>query len=144
MENSYDEIKSLLEKTRRITENLENKKGSSYDVDGNTIIINRKNPLKRDLNEDEKKAFIETVDDFKLTVSSMVEFYPFNIFDGDIEWSGKILDEGIDFIISLGISNGIYIDNTVSIITDSYVETVKKLNEFFLKFKEKWSQIINS
>lgn len=144
MKNSYDEIKDLLGKVRVINEDLEKKndRGKSYNIDGNTIILYGKKGIEQQLEEDERAAFVDTINDFNLSVSRMSEFYPLNLYEGGLEWSGKIIDHDIEFIISLGTVNAIYTDSNMNFVDDDYIEVLGKLKQFFEKFKEKWLPLI--
>ena len=95
-----------------------------------------------ELTTDEKKAFQETIDEFTNEVSDLVEFVPLNLYATNVEWGGTILDYDIEFLYSIGETNGIYLNGTMIRIDDELKEFLDKLKTYYDKFKSRWANII--
>jgi len=162
MMNQYDEIKELLKKSRMISEQVapptnvdddieaevnfdtqpEEDKSKTYRVSGGLIKLNGKTKQELELSTEEKTAFQETMDDFVDQVSDMSDFGTLNLYPNNIEWSGKIIDKDIDFMYSIGESNGIYINGDMIKVDPDFVETINKLSTYYDQFKAKWAKIL--
>ena len=162
MMNQYDEIKELLKKSRMISEQVapptnvdddieaevnfdtqpEEDKSKTYRVSGGLIKLNGKTKQELELSTEEKTAFQETMDDFVDQVSDMSDSGTLNLYPNNIEWSGKIIDKDIDFMYSIGESNGIYINGDMIKVDPDFVETINKLSTYYDQFKAKWAKIL--
>jgi hypothetical protein len=117
-------------------------KQQSYRISGNIITIHGKEKSDLELTTDEKKAFQETIDEFITEVSDLVEFQPLNLYSTNVEWGGTILDYDIEFLYSIGETNGIYLNGTMIRIDDELKEFLNKLKAYYDKFKSRWANII--
>lgn len=117
-------------------------KQQSYRISGNIITIHGKEKSDLELTTDEKKAFQETIDEFTNEVSDLVEFVPLNLYATNVEWGGTILDYDIEFLYSIGETNGIYLNGTMIRIDDELKEFLDKLKTYYDKFKSRWANII--
>ena len=161
MINEYDEIKKLLKKSRMLQEasgpiNLDmdveteiqmdtqpqEDKEKSYRISGGELTLHGKAQKDLQLSTDEKTAFQETMDEFINEVSEMVDFYPMNIYPTSVEWSGKVIDQDLEFFYSIGENNGVYINGTMSKIDDEFLEFITKLKGYYQKFKTKWAKVL--
>lgn len=183
--NRYDEIRTLLEASRKVlttrideqvnksikssygilkeqdekleepeyeTADTENKdeeetikkteKKRAYRVSGGIIVIHGKNKQDSQLTTEDKKAFQETMDEFVTEVSELVDFNKLNLYENNVEWSGKITELDVEFFYSIGENNGIYVNGTMTKIDDEYLGFLVNLRKYYEKFKSKWSKVI--
>jgi hypothetical protein len=183
--NRYDEIRTLLEASRKVltnrideqvnkgikssygilkeqdekleepeyeTADTENKdeeetikkteKKRAYRVSGGIIVIHGKDKQDSQLTTEDKKAFQETMDEFVAEVSELVDFNKLNLYENNVEWSGKITELDVEFFYSIGENNGIYVNGTMTKIDDEYLEFLVNLRKYYEKFKSKWSKVI--
>ena len=184
--NRYEEIKTLLEASRKVLTNRideqvnyhikssygilkeqdENVEGSEYEtantgetdneeeivkktekkrsyrVSGGIIVIHGKDNKESQLTTEDKKAFQETMDEFVTEVSELVDFNKLNLYENNVEWSGKITELDVEFFYSIGENNGIYVNGTMTKIDDEYLEFLVNLRKYYEKFKSKWSKVI--
>ena len=82
------------------------------------------------------------MDDFVNEVSEMVDFYPINIYPDSVEWSGKVIDQDLEFFYSIGENNGVYVNGTMSRVDNEFLEFITKLKAFYQKFKTKWAKVL--
>jgi hypothetical protein len=183
--NRYDEIRTLLEASRKVltnrideqvnksikssygilkeqdekleepeyeTADTENKdeeetikkteKKRAYRVSGGIIVIHGKDKQDSQLTTEDKKAFQETMDEFVAEVSELVDFNKLNLYENNVEWSGKITELDVEFFYSIGENNGIYVNGTMTKIDDEYLGFLVNLRKYYEKFKSKWSKVI--
>ena len=115
-----------------------------YRVSGGIIALHGKDKKDLDLTSDEKLAFQETMDEFIEEVSDLVDFDVLNIYQNNVDWSGRIIDEDIEFTFTIGEDSGIYINGQMIKVDSSYLELINKLQQYYQKFKSKWSKILAS
>lgn len=173
----YDEIKSLLKKSKMIFEqvnlngqtdtqvdvarDIETKidqdneqfqdeeaktspddKVQKYRVSGGILALHGKYKTDLDITSDDKIAFQQTMDEFIDEVSDLVDFNTLNVYPNNVQWSGKLIDENIDFMFSIGEDSGIYIQGNMIKVDRDLLDTLDKLQTFFEKFKSKWAKIL--
>lgn len=173
-DDRYDEIKSLIKKSRYINEQNErinigksiedriksdtgyetaedpeeeekkspDDKVQKYKIGGGILALHGKERDKLQITSDDKSAFMETMDEFIEEVSDLVDFNELNVYTNNVEWSGKIIDQDMDFIFTIGESNGIYINGDAVKVDPDFLDMINKLQRFYEKFKAKWSKII--
>jgi hypothetical protein len=117
-------------------------KSKGYRISGGIIVIHGKDKSDLQLTSDDKKAFQETMDEFVSEVSEIVDFNKLNLYPNNVEWSGKVTELDVEFFYSIGETNGIYINGTMTKIDDDYLEFLNKLKQYYEKFKSKWSKVI--
>jgi hypothetical protein len=158
--NQYDEIKSLLKKSRMLVEqsapvNIDadieqdidvetspEDKTKTYRVSGGLIKLHGKNKQDLELTTDEKIAFQETMDEFVDEVSDLSDFGVLNVYPNNVEWSGKVIDFDLEFFFSIGETQGVYINGDMIKLGDDLLELMNKLSVFYEKFKSKWAKIL--
>ena len=123
------------------TDVVKTDKSKGYRISGGIIVIHGKDKSDLQLTTDDKKAFQETMDDFVTEVSEIVDFNKLNLYSNNVEWSGKITELDVEFFYSIGETNGIYINGTMTKIDDDYLEFLNKLKQYYEKFKSKWSRV---
>lgn len=173
----YDEMKSLLQKSRLIIEqggqinvakDVESRlkqdqeyetadtgiedgddietssrdKQQKYRISGGILALHGKNRNELDITSDEKLAFQETMDEFVEEVSDLVDFNTLNVYPNNVEWSGKLIDEDIDFIFTIGEDSGVYINGQMIKLDDDFMTRINKLQQYYQKFKSKWGKVL--
>jgi hypothetical protein len=174
-DEKYDQMKSLLSKSRllreqvtiqkdNIAQSIEDKIGQDsdeyemdkdgkespddmvqkYRISGGIIALHGKDKSDVEITSDDKVAFQETMDEFVEQVSDLVDFNQLNVYSNSVEWSGKIIDEDVEFILTIGEDSGIYVNGTSIKVDQEFLEMVNKLQQFYEKFKSKWSKVLAS
>ena len=87
-------------------------------------------------------SFQETMDDFVEEVSDLSDFGVLNLYPENVDWSGRIIDEDIEFYFSIGEKNGVYINGNMIQLDEDLVELINKLTSFYEKFKSKWAKVL--
>ena len=174
-DEKYDQIKSLLNRSRLLKEqvsikrdniaksiedkiksdtqdyetsddidNVESKddKVQKYRISGGIIALHGKDKSDVEITSEEKLAFQETMDEFVEDVSDLVDFNELNVYTNNVEWSGKIIDEDIEFILTIGEESGIYVNGTSIKVDQEFLTMINKLQQFYEKFKSKWSKVL--
>lgn len=166
--NSYDEIKSLLKRSKMLMEQstvnnlaksiedrieddeteinpeeVKKDKSKTYRISGGLLTLHGKDKKDLQLTTDEKQSFQETMDEFVNDVSDLSDFGVLNVYENSAQWSGKILDADIEFFYSIGEENGVYINGDMIKLDQTLVELINKLTSFEEKFKSKWAKVIS-
>lgn len=123
-------------------EKIKKDKKQGYRISGGILVLHGKEQVDLELTTDEKIAFQETMDEFVEDVSEFTDFGRLNVYDHNVEWSGKITDMDIEFFFSIGEENGVYIKGEMIKADDVFLELVNNLKSFYDKFKSKWGKII--
>lgn len=119
-------------------------KKKAYRISGGIIVLHGDTATDVQLTTDEKIAFQETMDEFVNEVAEIVDFNKLNVYQNNVEWSGKITEMDVDFFFSIGESKGAYINGTMIKLDDDFMEFINKLQTYYEKFKTKWSKVIAS
>jgi hypothetical protein len=174
----YDEIKSLLKKSRMLMEqnetdhqinvakDIETKidqdnseyetaedsdntnesspkdKVQKYRVSGGILALHGKEKTDLDITTDDKIAFQESMDEFVQEVSDLVDFNTLNVYPNNVEWSGKVIDEDLNFTFTIGENSGIYINADMTKVDEDFLELINKLQQYYQKFKSKWGKVL--
>jgi hypothetical protein len=174
----YDEIKSLLKKSKMIfeqanlngetdtqvnvakdietkitqdnqefekeeeVENSPKDKVQKYRVSGGILALHGKQKTDLDITTDDKLAFQQTMDEFIEEVSDLVDFNTLDVYPNNVQWSGKLIDENLEFIFTIGEDSGIYIQGNMIKVDKDFIDTINKLQSFYEKFKSKWAKIL--
>lgn len=159
--NQYDEIKSLLKISRMLVEqgapvnidaDIEQEidvetspedKTKTYRVSGGLIKLHGKNKQDLELSTDEKTAFQNTMEEFVDEVSDLSDFGILNLYPNNVEWSGKVIDFDLEFFLSIGETQGVYINGDMIQIDDDSLELINKLSRYYEKFKSRWAKILS-
>jgi len=119
-------------------------KQQAYRISGGILVMHGKSKTDLEITTEDKRSFQETMDEFVDEVSEMVDFYPLNVYSTSVEWSGKVIDQDLEFLYSIGENNGVYINGTLSRVDDEFLDFVSKLRAYFQKFKTKWAKVLAS
>ena len=106
-------------------------KKRAYRISGGVFVIHSKEPKNLQLTTEDKRAFQETMDEFTADVSELVDFDKLNLYDNNVEWSGKINELDVEFFLSIGEKNGIYINGTMTKVDDEYMEFLTNLKQYY-------------
>lgn len=185
-ENSYDEMKSLLKKSKFLFEqysdvgrintadSISNKIRSSvsddaivggeqgdevnkqgvrggkssskqqkYKISGGIFVLHGDTRSDVDnLTTDDKLSFQETMDEFVEEVSDLVDFDELHLYKNSVEWGGKLIDDNITFLYTIGENGGVYISADIVKIDEDFLSIITKLEQYYQKFKSKWSKML--
>jgi hypothetical protein len=171
MINDYDEIKSLLKRSRMLMEqpeavniaksiesninsdiekddediskSIKKDKSKTYRISGGLLTLHGKDKREIEITTDEKTAFQETMDEFVADVSDLSDFGVLNVYQNEVQWSGKVIDFDLEFFFSIGENNGVYINGDMIQLDEKLTELASKLTSFYEKFKTKWAKVIS-
>ena len=77
---------------------------------------------------------------FKDIVSKLVKFQPIKVHQENVEWSGHLIREKIDWTFSLDDTVGCYVYTTELIqLRDETLEVLKKLRGYYDVWSDEWS-----
>ena len=146
-DSMYDEMKSLLNKSRRLTEQVssvediplerDEEKTKEYDVSSGKIVVHGYTTSDITLTDEEKNAYQETMDDFVEQVSDLVDYNTLNIYNNNVEWSGDT-----EFFYSVGEENGVYITGSMVKIDGEALEMLNNLKDYYQIFSAKWAKVL--
>jgi hypothetical protein len=119
-------------------------KVQKYRISGGILALHGKDRSNVDITSDDKTAFQETMDEFVTEVSDLVDFNTLNVYPNNVEWSGKLIDEDIEFIFTIGEDSGIYINGQMIKADDEFLTMLNKLQRYYQKFKSKWGKVLAS
>ncbi len=135
MSNQYDEIKLLLKRSKMLTEqtgprnlaksiednitdtdtsdqegeeSIKKDKSKTFRISGGLLTLHGKDKKELELTSEEKTSFQETMDEFVTDVSDLSDFGVLNIYENEVQWSGKVIDFDLEFFFSIGEENGVY------------------------------------
>jgi hypothetical protein len=146
LQNDEDEFNQEYDTDNNPTGKEKSKKDKSqkYRISGGILSLHGKNRDQLDITSDEKIAFQETMDEFVEEVSDLVDFNTLNVYPNNVEWSGKLIDEDLDFIFTIGEDSGIYINGEMIKVDPEFMDTLIKLQKYYQKFKSKWGKVLAS
>jgi hypothetical protein len=130
------------EEELEMSANPKEDKQQAYRVSGGVLVMHGKDKGDLEITTEEKRAYQETMDEFINEVSEMVDFYPLNVYPTSVEWSGKVIDQDLEFFYSIGENNGVYVNGTMSRVDDEFLNFITKLKGYFQKFKTKWAKVL--
>ncbi len=119
-------------------------KTQKYRISGGILALHGKDRSELDITTDEKIAFQETMDEFVEEVSDLADFNTLNVYKNSVEWSGKLIDEDLEFIFTIGEESGIYINGQMIKVDDEFLTMINKLQQYYQKFKSKWGKVLAS
>lgn len=119
-------------------------KVQKYRISGGILALHGKDKSDLDITTDDKVAFQETMDEFVEEVSDLVDFNVLNVYPNNVEWSGKVIDEDLEFIFTIGEDSGIYINGQMVKVDQDFLDMINKLQQFYQKFKSKWGKVLAS
>jgi len=181
-ENSYDEMKILIKKSKMLFEQFsdderintaqsitnkirksvsddgmsygdESEEGEKvkksgniqqkYKISGGIFVIHGDTRADVDnITTDDKTSFQETMDEFVQEVSDLVDFDELHLYKNSVEWGGKLIDDNITYIYTIGENGGVYISADIVKIDDDFLSIITKLEQYYQKFKSKWSKML--
>jgi hypothetical protein len=142
-DDEYETAETSDEEDEEKGESKDDKK-QAYRISGGVLVLHGKDQTELELTTDEKIAFQETMDEFIAEVSDLVDFNKLNVYSKNVEWSGKIIDYGVEFYYSIGEENGVYIEGDMMKCDDEFLVFLNKLKVYYEKFKSKWSKVMGS
>ena len=119
-------------------------KTQKYRISGGILALHGKGKTDTDITTDDKLAFQETMDEFVEEVSDLADFNTLNVYTNNVDWSGKIIDQDIDFTFTIGENSGIYINGEMMKVDEDFLGMINKLQQFYQKFKSKWGKVLAS
>ena len=140
-DNEYETAVSDIEQGEEPTQE---DKVQKYRISGGILALHGKDKTDLDITTDDKVAFQETMDEFVDEVSDLVDFNVLNVYPNNVEWSGKVIDEDLEFIFTIGEDSGIYINGQMVKVDQDFLDMVNKLQQFYQKFKSKWGKVLAS
>lgn len=140
LEKEYETAETGKEKNKT----KKSDKKQAYRVSGGVIVIHGKDEKELQLTTDDKRAFQESMDEFTVDVSELVDFGKLNLYKDNVEWNGKISEMDVEFFITIKEKNGVYINGVMTQIDEEYLGFLTDLKKYYEKFKTKWSKVIAS
>jgi len=96
--------------------------------------------LREDVQTLEAQEQKEEENKFKEIVSKLVKFEPIKVYPENVEWSGHLIREKVDWTFSLDDTTGCYIYTTELIqLRDETLEVLKKLRGYYDVWADDWS-----
>ena len=132
------------EEELEMSANPKEDKQQAYRVSGGILVMHGKDKGDLEITTEEKRSFQETMDEFVDEVSDMVDFYPLNVYPTSVEWSGKVIDQDLEFYYAIGENNGVYVNGTMIRVDDEFLDFITKLRNYYKKFKTKWAKVLAS
>jgi len=130
------EMKDIYEDKEVIKEWDDARNGRSILTEENIINLDVDNSDVQNLDPDEQR---EEENSFKDTVSKLVKFNKIKVHRENVEWSGHLIREKIDWVFSLDDNIGCYFDTTEIVqLRDETLETLKKLRGYYDVWSEEW------
>jgi hypothetical protein len=115
-------------------------KTQKYRISGGILALHGKDKGDLDITSDDKIA----MDEFVEEVSDLVDFNELNVYENNVDWSGKIIDEDLEFTFTIGENSGIYINSQMVKVDQEFLDLLNKLQQYYQKFKSKWSRVLAS
>lgn len=150
--DKYDEMKSLLNKSKKLFEQVEKddnldmqrdeEKIKEYEVSSGKIIVHGYTTTDITLTDEEKNTYQETMDDFIEQVSDLVDYNSLNIYENNVEWSGVLVKFDTEFFYSVGERNGVYLSGSMIKIDTEALEMLTSLKDYYQTFSVKWAKVL--
>jgi hypothetical protein len=120
---------------REVTQNMLNK---IHELKKNPIKLNENSEQKIELDQDNTK---EEEKKFRNVVSPRVEFNRMFVYPNasNVEWSGKFTDTNVEWVYSLDDATGVYISGDLVRLSESMMETLKKLTGYYATWSSEWA-----
>lgn len=142
--NQDDEYETAVSDIDAGEEPVAKDKTQKYRISGGILALHGKSRSELDITTDEKIAFQESMDEFVEEVSDLVDFNTLNVYPNNVEWSGKLIDEDLEFIFTIGEDSEIYINGNMIKVDEGFLSTINKLQQYYQKFKSKWGKVLAS
>ena len=114
--NTMKDIKSEIDydtakdDTEDDEDSMKSDKSKAYRISGGILVLHGKDKTDIQLTTDDKIAFQESMDEFVAEVAEIVDFNKLNVYENNVEWSGKITELDLEFFFSIGETKGVYIN----------------------------------
>lgn len=138
--------RKFLQKIRQLQESGQKISLTEMPVGTNDLIVESKKDLITRLIKENNIQTLQAEEQrdeenkFKDIVSKLVKFNPIKVHKENVEWSGHLIREKIDWYFSLDDTIGCYIDTTDLIqLRDETLEVLKKLRGYYDVWSEEWS-----
>ena len=136
--------KNIEDDSEKDNETSKKDKKQAYRISGGIIVLHGKESTDLQITVDEKIAFQETMEEFVNEVSDLSDFGVLNVYNNSVQWSGKIVDFDVEFFMTIGEQNGVYINGNQLKLDEKFMDVISKLTAFYDKFKSKWAKVIAS
>jgi hypothetical protein len=114
-----------------------------YKISGGIFVLHGDSKAEVDnITTDDKSSFQETMDEFVEEVSDLVDFDELHLYKNSVEWGGKLIDDNITFLYTIGENGGVYISADIVKIDEDFLSIITKLEQYYQKFKSKWSKML--
>lgn len=167
--NSYDEIKGMLNTIRGFSktpsygnlkeeiqpqqpvpaDNNSQEQPSGEEKKDFTIVnnvevhFNSTDKQDLQLKEEEKTKVSALIDAFRTEVSELTEFGKLNVYPDSVKLEGRIGNLNLDFMMSAGDDNGVYLSNTSLLkLSNEIMDMLNKLKKFEPKFTDEMNNLI--
>ena len=148
--DQYDEMKSLLSKSRNLFEQQsetielerEQEKTKEYDISSGKLIVHGYTTADIALTDEEKTTYQETMDEFIDQVSDLVDYNSLNLYPNNVEWSGRLVKFDTEFFYTVGERNGVYIIGNMIKIDGEAMEMLDSLKDYYQTFSVKWAKVL--
>ena len=140
--NQDNEYETAVSDVENDEEPTQEDKVQKYRISGGILALHGKGRNDLDITSDEKVAFQETMDEFVEEVSDLTDFNTLNVYTNNVDWSGKIIDQDIEFTFTIGENSGIYINGEMMKVDEDFLSMINKLQQFYQKFKSKWGKVL--
>jgi hypothetical protein len=152
----YDEMKSLLNISRKLFEQVEDNVDTEdiptlerekevtkdYNVSSGIITVHAYDRSDLELTDEEQSNYQETMDDFIEQVSDLADFNTLNMYENNIEWSGRLVKFDIEYYYSVGEKNGVYISGNMVQVDEDFSEMMETLKSYYNTFSSKWAKVL--
>jgi len=152
----YDEMKSLLNISRKLFEQIEDEVETEdiptlerekeitkdYNVSSGIITVHAYDRSDLELTDEEQSNYQETMDDFIEQVSDLADFNTLNMYENNIEWSGRLVKFDIEYYYSVGEKNGVYISGNMVQVDEDFSEMMETLKSYYNTFSSKWAKVL--
>jgi hypothetical protein len=167
--NSYDEIKGMLNTMRKFNNPTSNRnlreqaelgtnptptnpqpqqgggdeKKDFTIVNGVEVRFNSTDTQDLQLKDDEKTKLSALIDAFRNEVSEIAELGQMMVYPDSVKLEGVIGNFNINFTLSAGDDNGVYVSNASLLkLSDEVMEIFNKLKRFEMKFTDEMNNLI--
>ena len=82
------------------------------------------------------------MDDFIEQVSDLADFNTLNMYENNIEWSGRLVKFDIEYYYSVGEKNGVYISGNMVQVDEDFSEMMETLKSYYNTFSSKWAKVL--
>lgn len=137
-----DEYETFDDGSSEDQESTKKDRTQKYRISGGILAIHGKDKSDLKITTDDKVAFQETMDEFVEQVSDLVDFNVLNVYKNSVEWSGKLIDVGVEFVYMVGEESGVYLNGDIMKLDDEFLETLNKIKRYYQVFESKWSKIL--